>query len=146
MTQELDPRKAVHDATSVVAALRKLIIDGHYPAGARLAEIPVSEALGVSRTPVRLAFRTLEQVRRRRGWIDARERPIARAFGHAQRLRDRSLRQPRTGGSTWPSMMSLRNAATTLVASCTTFWDPILGSYLEYRPRNGSYWIQLDAD
>jgi GntR family transcriptional regulator of vanillate catabolism len=45
----------------VVASLRKLIVDGRYPPGARLAEIPVAEALGVSRTPVRLAFRTLEQ-------------------------------------------------------------------------------------
>ena len=41
---------------SVVATLRKLIIDGHYPAGTRLAEIPVANALGVSRTPVRLAL------------------------------------------------------------------------------------------
>ncbi len=49
------------DAVSVVATLRRLIIDGRYAAGERLAEIPVSEALGVSRTPVRLAFRTLEQ-------------------------------------------------------------------------------------
>ena len=46
---------------SVVATLRKLIVDGRYPAGQRLAEMAVSEALGVSRTPVRLAFRTLEQ-------------------------------------------------------------------------------------
>lgn len=49
------------DPGSVVATLRRLIIDGHYPAGTRLAEIPVAEALGVSRTPVRLAMRTLQQ-------------------------------------------------------------------------------------
>jgi GntR family transcriptional regulator, vanillate catabolism transcriptional regulator len=49
------------EAASVVAALRQLIVDGRYPPGARLAEIPVAQALGVSRTPVRLAFRTLEQ-------------------------------------------------------------------------------------
>ncbi|MFO1337768.1 MAG: GntR family transcriptional regulator [Burkholderiaceae bacterium] len=48
-------------ATSVVASLRQLIIEGRYAAGSRLAEIPVAEALGVSRTPVRLAFRTLAQ-------------------------------------------------------------------------------------
>ena len=48
-------------ARSLVATLRKLIIDGHYATGARLAEVAVSDALGVSRTPVRLAFRTLEQ-------------------------------------------------------------------------------------
>ena len=45
----------------VIARLRKLIISGHYPPGARLGEEAVAEALGVSRTPVRLAFRTLEQ-------------------------------------------------------------------------------------
>jgi GntR family transcriptional regulator of vanillate catabolism len=49
------------EAASVVAALRQRIVDGHYPPGTRLAEIPVADALGVSRTPVRLAFRTLEQ-------------------------------------------------------------------------------------
>lgn len=46
---------------SVVARLRKLIHDGRYPPGARVTEATVAEALGVSRTPVRLAFRTLEQ-------------------------------------------------------------------------------------
>lgn len=49
------------DHGSVIATLRKLIIEGRYAAGERLAEIPVAQALGVSRTPVRLAFRTLEQ-------------------------------------------------------------------------------------
>ena len=49
------------DSGSVVARLRRLIDEGRYPAGTRLAEIPVAEALGVSRTPVRLAFRTLAQ-------------------------------------------------------------------------------------
>lgn len=51
----------ITDSGSVVATLRKLIIEGHYAAGTRLAEIPVAEALGVSRTPVRLAFRSLQQ-------------------------------------------------------------------------------------
>jgi len=49
------------EAATVVAALRQRIVDGRYPPGTRLAEIPVADALGVSRTPVRLAFRTLEQ-------------------------------------------------------------------------------------
>ncbi len=49
------------DTIGIVAALRKRILDGQYAPGERLAEIPVAEALGVSRTPVRLAFRTLEQ-------------------------------------------------------------------------------------
>jgi GntR family transcriptional regulator of vanillate catabolism len=62
MSAELDPIKGnPQGAASVVASLRKLIVDGQYAPGTRLAEIPVAEALGVSRTPVRLAFRTLEQ-------------------------------------------------------------------------------------
>jgi GntR family transcriptional regulator of vanillate catabolism len=61
MTLKLDPIESGAHASSVVAVLRKMIIDGQYAAGERLAEIPVSQALGVSRTPVRLAFRTLEQ-------------------------------------------------------------------------------------
>lgn len=55
---ELDPIEA---APSVVATLRQLILEGHFPPGTRLAEIPVAHSLGVSRTPVRLAFRTLSQ-------------------------------------------------------------------------------------
>lgn len=46
---------------SVVSRLRKLIGEGAYGPGERLGEVAVSEQLGVSRTPVRLAFRTLEQ-------------------------------------------------------------------------------------
>ncbi len=46
---------------SVVAALRQLIVSGRLAAGERVAEIPVSLSLGVSRTPVRLAFRALAQ-------------------------------------------------------------------------------------
>lgn len=62
MTEKLDPIEAADEAPpSVVATLRQLIIEGHYAPGARLAEIPVAQALGVSRTPVRLAFRTLAQ-------------------------------------------------------------------------------------
>ncbi|GAA0763743.1 GntR family transcriptional regulator [Ideonella azotifigens] len=48
-------------APSVVASLRQLIMAGRYAAGTRLAEVAVAELLGVSRTPVRLAFRTLAQ-------------------------------------------------------------------------------------
>jgi GntR family transcriptional regulator of vanillate catabolism len=55
---ELDP---IEPPASVVATLRQLILDGHFRPGTRLAEIPVAHALGVSRTPVRLAFRTLSQ-------------------------------------------------------------------------------------
>ena len=58
----MDPTKPESgESAGVVASLRQLIIEGHYPPGTKLAEIPVAEALGVSRTPVRLAFRTLQQ-------------------------------------------------------------------------------------
>jgi GntR family transcriptional regulator, vanillate catabolism transcriptional regulator len=58
----MDPTEIIPaSSASVVATLRKLLMDGRYPAGTRLAEVAVAEALGVSRTPVRLAFRTLEQ-------------------------------------------------------------------------------------
>lgn len=58
----MDPiEPARPDSTSVVATLRQFIVNGRLAAGERVAEIPVSEMLGVSRTPVRLAFRALEQ-------------------------------------------------------------------------------------
>lgn len=49
------------DDQSVVTRLRKLISEGVYQPGERIGEVRVAEQLGVSRTPVRLAFRTLEQ-------------------------------------------------------------------------------------
>lgn len=62
MSDKLDPEESKPTgATGVVSALRQFIMEGRYAAGERLAEIPVAEALGVSRTPVRIAFRTLEQ-------------------------------------------------------------------------------------
>lgn len=45
----------------VLITLRKMIASGELPAGERLAEIPTAESLGVSRTPVRMAFQLLEQ-------------------------------------------------------------------------------------
>ncbi|MBB3139621.1 GntR family transcriptional regulator [Halomonas organivorans] len=44
-----------------MSQLRRLISDGELAPGKRLGEVAVAEQLGVSRTPVRLAFRTLEQ-------------------------------------------------------------------------------------
>lgn len=38
-----------------------MIISGELEGGARIAEIPTAELLGVSRQPVRIAFRLLEQ-------------------------------------------------------------------------------------
>lgn len=46
---------------NVLSRLRRMIVDGELTAGQRLAEIPTAERLGVSRTPVRIAFRALEQ-------------------------------------------------------------------------------------
>ncbi len=45
----------------VLSALRQMIISGELEAGERVAEIPTAERLGVSRTPIRMALRTLEQ-------------------------------------------------------------------------------------
>jgi GntR family transcriptional regulator of vanillate catabolism len=45
----------------VLSALRQMIISGELSSGERLVEIPTAEQLGVSRMPVRIAFRTLEQ-------------------------------------------------------------------------------------
>lgn len=53
--------QAATGTSSLIATLRKHIGDGHYPAGTRLAEVAVAQAHGVSRTPVRMAFRTLAQ-------------------------------------------------------------------------------------
>jgi len=44
----------------VLAALRKMIVAGDLRPGERVAEIPLAEQLGVSRMPVRMAFRALE--------------------------------------------------------------------------------------
>lgn len=45
----------------ILVQLRDLILRGEFAPGERLAEIPIAERLGASRTPVRLAFATLEQ-------------------------------------------------------------------------------------
>jgi GntR family transcriptional regulator of vanillate catabolism len=45
----------------VISQLRRLIRDGAFQPGAKMQELPVAERLGVSRTPVRMAFRVLEQ-------------------------------------------------------------------------------------
>lgn len=45
----------------VIHTLRTMILNGELKAGERVAEIPTAERLGVSRTPVRLALKDLEQ-------------------------------------------------------------------------------------
>lgn len=45
----------------VILQLRRMITAGEFAPGSRIAEIPVAQQLGVSRTPVRLALGQLEQ-------------------------------------------------------------------------------------
>ncbi|TDO96405.1 GntR family transcriptional regulator [Marinomonas balearica] len=45
----------------ILTTLRQMILSGEFKANERLAEIPTADRLGVSRTPIRLAFRALEQ-------------------------------------------------------------------------------------
>lgn len=45
----------------VLNLLRQMILDGELRGGDRVAELPTAERLGVSRMPVRMALRTLEQ-------------------------------------------------------------------------------------
>jgi len=77
------------DAVDVAyQAIRRAIIEGTYPAGARLPEEELSERIGVSRTPVRQALRQLEhqghvELRPRRGaWVSSwTAEDIAEVYG-----------------------------------------------------------------
>ncbi len=51
----------VNQGQRVLSILRQMIISGELKAGERLAEIPTAQQLGVSRMPVRIAFRALAQ-------------------------------------------------------------------------------------
>ncbi|KXI26751.1 GntR family transcriptional regulator [Paraglaciecola hydrolytica] len=51
----------IRDGQSIISILRDKIISGEFSAGERLAEIPTAERLGISRTPIRIAFRALVQ-------------------------------------------------------------------------------------
>lgn len=48
-------------AQQVIATLRNMIVAGELKPGQRVAEIPISERLGVSRTPIRIALQALAQ-------------------------------------------------------------------------------------
>jgi GntR family transcriptional regulator of vanillate catabolism len=50
----------VSQVDQVVMRLREMIVEGKLSPGERLAEIPLSQELGVSRQPVRFAFKVLE--------------------------------------------------------------------------------------
>ena len=45
----------------VTLRLRQMVLEGEFPPGSRIAEIPIAQRLGVSRTPVRLALGILKQ-------------------------------------------------------------------------------------
>lgn len=54
----------------VLAALRRMVIDGTLPEGTKISEVIAAEMFGVSRTPARLALRALEVeglIRKREG-------------------------------------------------------------------------------
>jgi GntR family transcriptional regulator of vanillate catabolism len=46
-------------STRALLRLRQLLLDGEYPPGSRLSELPLVERVGVSRTPLRHALSTL---------------------------------------------------------------------------------------
>ena len=84
-----DDEENAGDAVDVAyQAIRRAIIEGTYPAGARLPEEELSERIGVSRTPIRQALRQLEhqghvELRPRRGaWVSAwTAEDIAEVYG-----------------------------------------------------------------
>jgi GntR family transcriptional regulator of vanillate catabolism len=49
------------EQSRVIHELRRMILRGEYGAGERITELSVAEKLGVSRTPVRVAFGALER-------------------------------------------------------------------------------------
>jgi DNA-binding GntR family transcriptional regulator len=73
MTDKSVPKKAPHKRLrtasprlrkgerheTIIAQLRHMIISGEIPAGSRIREQPLTEQLGVSRTPIREALRSL---------------------------------------------------------------------------------------
>jgi GntR family transcriptional regulator of vanillate catabolism len=56
-----DERPGGRTGQRVLVTLRRMISAGELAAGERLAEIPLAARLGVSRMPIRMAFRELEQ-------------------------------------------------------------------------------------
>ena len=53
--------QAANQSARIVYQLSQLIVRGEIPSGEKLAEIPLAERFGVSRTPVRHALAVLEQ-------------------------------------------------------------------------------------
>jgi GntR family transcriptional regulator of vanillate catabolism len=57
---ETFPRDSASQVSRATLGLREMLLRGMLRPGQRIAEIPLSEKLGVSRTPLRLAFERLE--------------------------------------------------------------------------------------
>lgn len=57
----MDSQHALSQQARVLVQLRDLILKGGFAPGERLAEIPIADRLGASRTPVRVALSALEQ-------------------------------------------------------------------------------------
>src|SRR6266852_5426271 len=53
-------RDSASQISRATLGLRELLLQGAFRPGQRIAEIPLSAKLGVSRTPLRLAFEKLE--------------------------------------------------------------------------------------
>jgi DNA-binding GntR family transcriptional regulator len=61
MQAAIEPICRDNISDSVVEAVRNMIVDGRLPAGERINEVYMSQALGVSRTPLREALNRLSQ-------------------------------------------------------------------------------------
>jgi GntR family transcriptional regulator of vanillate catabolism len=55
-----EPAEPTSQTVKAQLSLRELLLSGEFPPGTRMAELPLVERLGVSRTPLRLALATLE--------------------------------------------------------------------------------------
>lgn len=60
IVEEDGPRDSASQVTRATLGLREMLLRGALRPGQRIAEIPLSAKLGVSRTPLRLAFEKLE--------------------------------------------------------------------------------------
>lgn len=84
LTREIDAGgplewRSLHEA--VTARLRDLIVEGHLPEGSRIVERELCEKLGISRTPLREAFKVLAaeglvEIQRNRGAVVSRLSPV----------------------------------------------------------------------
>lgn len=57
----MNERKEASQTLKALMGIRDLVLDGDISRGERLSEVPLSERLGISRTPIRAALARLEQ-------------------------------------------------------------------------------------